>query len=443
MSEPQETPRDVREEMRLLLDEGDPGAVLRRLRQDLGAFGTAELAGVLARLAEDAGFDDLAQSAGRVAADPADPRARYEFGYACVERGAAFAAVPVLRELQAEAPASPAVLRELASALEDEGRHAEAADALQHALERGEAPLEDWPDRYLLGYNALLAGRVDLAAEVAGALAPPPDDAWLPARERLAGMVRRALAVRENGGLDLRDLRGWHFALTGGLLLELSPFGYDEGMNGRYAMVSDDYDACGRALRLLIRVMDATGHRPGSVGLLPDRSSRALGLAAAGLLGVAAEPFTGPRPGQLVVAYDLGDSEHGLLEALRERAPGQVLFERSTCWTEPPAVPADVTGWLVQTVLAPWAENMRFHPETGAERIPADDRPAEALAEEIAAAAAAPGGAPESGAGEDGEPPFDPEERVLAFAAAVRGLWLTGSRPPMPSSGPVPGNSFT
>ncbi|MFW5419826.1 hypothetical protein J0910_24715 [Nocardiopsis sp. CNT-189] len=430
----------------LLLDEGDPGAVLRRLRQDLDVFGTAELAGVLARLAERTGFEDLAESAGRVAADPADLQARYDFGYACVERGAAFAAVPVLRELREEVPGSPAVLRELVSALEDEERHAEAADELHRALEEGGAPLEDWPDRYLLGYNALLAGRVDLAAEVSGALAPPPDDAWLPARERLAAMVRRALAVRENGGLDLRDLRGWHFALTGGLLLELSPFGYDEGMNGRYAMAGDDHGSCARVLNRLIRVLEATGRRPEAVDLLPDRASRALGLAAAGLLGVPAEPFTGPRPGRLVVAYDLDESPPELLEALRERAPGQVLFERATCWTDPPPVPADVTGWLAQTVLPPWAESMRFLPETGPERIPADDRPAEALAEDIVAAAAAsvapdPAG-PESGGGRGGEARFDPEERLLAFATGAAGLWLSGSRPPMPSSGPVPGNRF-
>ncbi|WP_017594106.1 tetratricopeptide repeat protein [Nocardiopsis potens] len=433
--------QDAREEVRLLLDEGDPGAVLRRLRQDLDAFGTAELAGVFARLAERSGFDDLAESAGRVAADPADPQARYDFGYACVERGAAFAAVPVLRELREEAPGSPAVLRELVSALEDEERHDEAADALHRALEDGEAPLEDWPDRYLLGYNALLAGRVDLAAEVAAALAPPPDDAWLPARERLAAMVRRALAVRENGGLGPRDLRGWHFALTGGVLLERSPFGYDEGMNGRYAMAGDDHGACARALHRLIRVLDATGRRPDGVDLLPDRSSRALGLAAAGLLGVGAEPFAGARPGRLVVAYDLNDVRPEVVEALRERAPGQVLFERSTCWTGPPAVPADVTGWLAQAVRSPWAESMRLRPEGGVEPVPADDRPAEALAEEIIAAAAAPAEL-EAGGEQDGAPPFDPEEGLLAFATGAAGLWLTGSRPPMPSSGPVPSNRF-
>ena len=45
--------------------------------------------------------------------------------------------------------------------------------------------------------------------------------------------------------------------------------------------------------------------------------------------------------------------------ALRERVPGQVLFERATCWTDPPRVTPDVSGLLGQRVVPPWAGQMR------------------------------------------------------------------------------------
>jgi hypothetical protein len=43
--------------------------------------------------------------------------------------------------------------------------------------------------------------------------------------------------------LDRQDLRGWHYVLTGGVLGSLSPYGFDVGMTGRWAYVSDSVEA--------------------------------------------------------------------------------------------------------------------------------------------------------------------------------------------------------
>ncbi|MCQ0014008.1 hypothetical protein [Actinomadura madurae] len=177
-----------------------------------------------------------------------------------------------------------------------------------------------------------------------------------------------------------------------------------------------------RSLDRLRLVLDAADRRPTSVGLLPDRSSRILGLAAARLLGLPAEPFAPGRPGVLAVAYDLNETD---AEGLWERAEGQVLFEHATCWTDPPAVSADVTGLLHQVVKAPWGEQLRFSPSGETETVPPDERPVEELAEEIVRADPHE---PDDGA-DDGAPP-DPDELLAGFAraAAAGGSAARGTR---------------
>jgi hypothetical protein len=68
---------------------------------------------------------------------------------------------------------------------------------------------------------------------------------------------------------------------------------------------------------------------------------------------------------------------------LREGAPGQVLFERATCWTGPPPVSADISGLLGQLVIPPWAAQPRRLADGTAGHGPADDRPAETIADEL------------------------------------------------------------
>ncbi|MBY8877995.1 hypothetical protein [Actinacidiphila acidipaludis] len=430
-----------------LFDSGDQRGAMRTLRLAADSIPPAELAPLVAKLAESSGFEDLRTSAAGLVARPDDATALYAFGYDCIERGVSALAVPALRaSLDASQrqgrtprksgrwgrkPAPPdvaprKVLVELAVALEDGERHAEAADVLSEH----DTLTEDWPDGYLLAYNALMAGRVDQAARVFGALAAAPEQ-WQPAAERIARILARVATAAPEGD---RDLRGWHFALTGGLLSTLSPYGFTS-MTGRWAYLQDTRASCRLGLERLRTVLAATGRTPASVGLLPDRNSEVLGLAAAEVLGLPAEPY---RPGAadvLVVAYDLNECDRQLVVGLRERVPGQVLFEHATCWTDPPAVSADVSTLLVQTVVAPWGERMRFTADGERDDVPADERPAEEVAAEIVTAE------PRVDEG-DGEAPADSAEALSALAERVREEWLTGPRDRARSSGPVRSGRF-
>ncbi|KJY27087.1 hypothetical protein VR46_39505, partial [Streptomyces sp. NRRL S-444] len=173
-------------------------------------------------------------------------------------------------------------------------------------------------------------------------------------------------------------------------------------------------------------VLDAAGRRPASVSILPGRACTVIGLAAAELLGLPAVPYDPARPDTLVVAYDLNAHDPELLFSLHERTDGHVLYEHATCWTDPPAVTADVSGLLAQHTVAPWAENGQR---------PADTRPVEEIARDIVTADPAPDGG-------DGQTPADPDEALRGFTAAVAAGWLDGPRDRVRSCGPVRSSRF-
>ena len=410
------------DEARRLLDAEDVPRAVRALRAATADHSLSELAPLVGRLARLVGFDDLGAAAAAFAARPADLGALYEFGRFCHRRGLSFVAVPALREAVRRDPDAEDLLIGLVFSLRAEGLHAEAVGAL---LKRGQRL--DRRLRRILALEALLAGRLPLAREQFALL--PPDDR----SADLRGMLARADVT--GSPLDEQDLRGWHFALTGGILGSLSPYAWDAGMAGRWAYLGDSVELCRHGLHRLGVILAAAGLRPSSVSLLPDRDSEILGHAAAQLFGLPAVPYEPSRADTLVVAYELGEANPKLVETLRTRAPGQLLFEHASCWTDPAPVWADVSTLLAQFVVRPWGEHHRYPDGAEPVLVPADTRTAEDIAAEIVrASAAAPSG--------DGFTPADPDEELAAFVAAVAGRWREGERIRLDPSGPVPSNRF-
>ena len=292
----------------------------------------------------------------------------YDFGYACLERGAGYLAVRPLARALDLAPESAPLLSELVTALEQDGQHARAVAVLEE-----HEPAMGWVHRFQYVYNALMAGSLDKAADGFGRLPEPHDDAWTPAREKVRRMLARAGTARTVTSLDHQDLRGWHYVLTGGVLATLSPYGFD-AMTGRWAYVSDSAASCAAALERLGLILDAARAAPQSVAMLPDRSSQILGAAAAAMLALPAADFdpANPAPHSIVVAYDLTTTDPAAVAALRERVPGQILFERVTRWTDPPRVTADVSG---PTSTQPRRRLARRHPRVHRRRGPGTQQP--------------------------------------------------------------------
>src|SRR4029078_12210492 len=128
--------------------------------------------------------------------------------------------------------------------------------------------------------------------------APPEQPGGAP---RIEGYLARADAARGHAPLDATDLRGWHFVLTGGLLLHISPHGFDEGMRGRYAFVPDSPATCFEGIRRVALVLDALDHRPERVLAPADRASAILAPATAIALNLPNQAWR-PHHAALVVA---------------------------------------------------------------------------------------------------------------------------------------------
>ena len=257
-------------------------------------------------------------------------------------------------------------------------------------------------------------------------------------------MLARADIARAVTSLDRQDLRRWHYVLTGGVLTSLSPYGFDV-MTGRWAYLSDF--AAGSRGRAAAAQADPRGRRdrPGVGGVAarpvqpdPRRCGRRDARPASG----------GFRPGQARPAQPgrrlrPDQDRSGRRRSFARARPGQILFERATSWPDPPRVTADVGGLLGQTIIAPWAAQIRRLDDGTADQRPADDRPIEAIAADIAYAT------PLQDEGDDNTPP-DPDESLRRFAGTVTsagtrerdGGWLGGIREYIPDVGPVPGSRF-
>jgi hypothetical protein len=402
---------------------------------------------LVAKAAQASGFEDLAASAAAVATDAQDPHLLYRYAYDCTERGAAFLAVAPLTVVLAQQPDATAVRMELAAALQAEDRYSDAVRVLMHAT-----AMERWIGRYLLVLNCLLAGDVDGARQWFTRLGRPEE----PGQDRLAYGCTRMLArvqlltgttrldagheAREPGAvLGARDLRGWHFVLNGGVITTLSAHG-GEGMNGRYAFVQDSYAGCRRGLDRLALVLRAAERPVSDVGLLDDRPSRALGLALAAMLDLPTRELAAgdasdarpDRPATVVPVYSLSDLDPASAGLVAGTA-GLLLAEHATCWTDPPAIAADVSTLLHQAVVAPWGPQLRLGSDGAATRSAPDARPARELAELILAATY---GADES--------THDPDDDLAAFITRIASRWGSGTVPRgrVWSPGPVSSSRF-
>lgn len=94
------------EEARGLLASGDVTGLLRYLRADGDALPLGEMAGLVVGAARPAEFDDLAHAAAVVAgggdgSGTDDALALYNFGYACLDRGAGYLAIRPLARARA------------------------------------------------------------------------------------------------------------------------------------------------------------------------------------------------------------------------------------------------------------------------------------------------------------------------------------------------------
>ena len=371
---------------------------------------------LLSQIASDAGLAELAELS--TGARDLEPQSLYDLAHQLVDVGLEPIGATLLIRVDQDVPDNPDVVTELAMILGQSNRHADARDLL---VANPSVLTHLWP-RYLLCLSAISA--LDLAtARAEATFDEPKDESEAMAIAHIKGILDRIEEVRAAGfTLDETDLRGWHYAMNGSVLLHLSPYGFEEGMVGRYAYTQDSPEAIRRELGRLTEVLQQTGQVPTCLFVAPDRGSRIVGAALAQLLSV---PLTddASTEGALFVLYTSDRLDEGtgeLIEAL-DRMPD---FVRAVQWTAPPPGAPRYVGLLHQMLIAPWEEHMSVQPDgADVERVPASEEPDAVWVQRIL----------------DAEPDDDEPDPVAPVLALAR---MPGDPAERWQNGPVQSNQF-
>jgi hypothetical protein len=336
----------------------------------------------LARVAGAFGDTPLAQVAELAAASPDDAKSLFDLGWRLVEARLYGPAATMLTRALAARPHEPAIVMELVSALESAGANAAAVEVLE-----GEGNLlsSTFQARYLLAFNTLMSGDLARGRVAVRALKPAtPEEKALAAR--LRDMLTRAGAVADVTPLDAEDLRGWHYVLTGGLLLHTNPHATSE-LRGRYTFTQDSEARCFEDILRLRRLLGFLRFDFEVLLSLPDRDSTVFASAAGKVLRLPVEPWeSGSRKPGLIVAYDLGAQDVATRRALAPRRNGQVLWSHTMSWTEPVGVTPEFVGVLHQINTPPWGARLVRGDDGQVQRKPARKGSVAELAARILAA---------------------------------------------------------
>jgi len=377
--------------------------------------------------------EQTATVAEAVAQSPDDSQVLYGLGYALIELGLPDVAACALGRANSLTPGEEPIVTELVAALERDGRNQEACEVLRAEPQLCE---QSFVCRYLLAFNSVLSADLDGARALLPTLESreSEDEAYM--ASRVAAMLQRADLLKETSDLGHQDLRGWHFVTTGGLLLHLSPYGFDDGMNGRYAYVSDTMELCKLGLTRLQALLEAWDEAPPWILAPPDRDSQILAAAAEEILGLPVVEYSADAGPGLIVVYDLNRLAQDTPAEILQHSPGQILYAHATCWTDPPRCAPDVTTLLYQALQTPWGERMKVDEDGEVETTAADERTEDDIAADIVAA---------SDENEELES-FDPVDALLAVArAAGPGMAFReeeGRRSPLWEGGPVKSSKF-
>jgi len=266
---------------------------------------------------------------------------------------------------------------DLALMLMNMREYATAANILQAAADY----LASHPTgRYILVRALLWQGKID-EASAQWQLAVAPQDAYeAHFYEESAGFMQRLDAYRTRCAIDDKDLRGWHFVLTGGILLHLSPAGR-EIMNGRYGMLFDNASLQLECIQRAAALLTACNKPVASVFALPDHDSQVFAAAVAGFLSCPVKlwPQDGTDEAGLIIAYSLNQIDPEILATLATHRSGQLFWAHSCSWITSIPVTPDLVSLLAEHNLSPWSEQRANFQGIAPQRTGA----IEALADEI------------------------------------------------------------
>lgn len=290
----------------------------------------------------------------KVIDNPKDVDSLYDLAYNLYEEGAHSIAATFLMNANKIKPQDEKIVAELVVNLELMMLNEEVCTILSNSkklLELSELC------QYLLGFNSMMIGDIARAQEILPLIQKSKDEDILSMADSMEGMINRALVLKKSRSLDNTNLRGWHMVLNGAILMHISPYGIEEGMNGRYAYISDSYSLCREGIDRLKLVLETAAINIPYILSLPDRSSQILALATSEILKKPLKFWDeiDINTKGLIVAYDLNEiySDELIIE-IADHRPDQILWSHASCWTYPFPFAPDITTYLYQENHSPW-----------------------------------------------------------------------------------------
>jgi tetratricopeptide (TPR) repeat protein len=306
------------------------------------------------RIIRDLNGDEWGDLVKNVRENPNDVDALYDLAYYLYEESAHSIAATFLSRANQINPQDEKIISELVVNLEFMMLNQEACNILSEAkelLENSEFC------RYLLGFNRMMMGRINETKKILLTIQDSQDRDIQFMAKSLGGMIKRASILKKSRTLDTKDLRGWHMVLNGSILSHLSPYGVDEGMNGRYAYISDSYYLCRHGIDRLKKILDTAKIDIPCILALPDHSSQILAMATSEILKKPLKMWdeVDINIEGLIIAYDLNEIySDEIIQEIADHRIGQILWAHASCWTYPFPFAPDITTYLYQQKNSPW-----------------------------------------------------------------------------------------
>lgn len=325
-----------------------------------GETDLAEALTVFSDIARGLKEEKLAESAAQLTHKLNDPAALYNFAYDLYESSLHSFAATILARADRIMPGAEKIVTELVTNLENIGKNSEAVAILQRY---GQLQKTSYFCNYLLAFNSIASGNLEQGREAYKLLqskkeAADGDFAHLTTRVEL--FLKRAERVKAAGGLGESDLRGWQYVINTNILLHESPYGRNEGMNGRYAFIQDNESLMRRGIELLRTALEVLHIEPERVLYPAEMRSETLARAAAGILGldtVALSKANEGLPG-LIVVYDLSILPKEEFQMLEPKRDGQFIWSHMNCWTVEDSFSPEFSTLLYQYNISPWEEQL-------------------------------------------------------------------------------------
>jgi hypothetical protein len=380
----------------------------------------------------------VVRAVGRAADFPDDIDALTNAGRELEEAGGFALAIDPLRLAHSAAPQLLEVVVLLASAYRRSSRAGRCVELL--APYGGGAAAR----------NVGIALNWSLASAVIGDLAPARRllaglsdvDAQSAAGQEIADVVARAAAVEGAVTLDEQQLRGWTAVLCGSVLLEQADHEDMPEMNGRFAAVWVSDEQLNSGIAFASRALSTVAREPAFVVSAPDRDSQIVASVVGRLWNLPVRSELPASGVGLHVTWDWSGVPPAVSDAVAAN-DRLVSWAYVVDWTRGHRWSPDVHGIQAQYAYAPWHERLRVVPPPDgsgvggkAERIPADDRPPDQVAESLAERLA------QSSGGAAADPELDQLLTTIRAAPEVFGL-TGGRRRSWPAESPVGSNRFT